>query len=173
MGHLRKMGVRLILYLDNILIMAESKALAEKDSLLTSLGLVLNNEKSVLELTQEIEFLHFRVDFKLMSLSLPGEKIRSIKKECQHLLNNPTVEVRFLSQLLGKLSAPIQGVFPAPLHYHFLIWAKKLALKQNNKYETGRNDLTAWNGKSLLRMPDNLIMETDTSNLGWGFCAME
>jgi hypothetical protein len=60
----------------------------------------------------------------LMSLTLPGEKIRSVKKECQHLLNNPIVEVRVLSQLLGKLSASIQAVFPAPLHYRFLLRAK-------------------------------------------------
>ena len=57
-GHLRKMGIRLIIYLDDILIMAESKALAQKHtavvaSLLTSLEFVINNEKSMFEPTQE------------------------------------------------------------------------------------------------------------------------
>ena len=93
-GHLRKMGIRLIIYLDDILIMDESKALAQKHtavvaSLLTSLGFVISNEKSMFAPTQEIQFWGFRVDSMLMSLSLSGEKISSIKKECQHLLNIP------------------------------------------------------------------------------------
>ena len=186
-GHLRKMGIRLIIYLDDILIMSESKELAQKHtnmvvSLLSSLGFVVNKEKSVFEPTQVLEFLGFQVSSVEMSLSLPGEKIRSIKKECQHLLNNPTVEVRVLSRLLGKLSASIQAVFPAPLHYQSLLKAKNLALKQNQSYETllsldqvaiqeliwWRDHLSAWNGKSLLKKPDSLIIETDASNLGWG-----
>ncbi len=93
-GSLRKMGIRLIIYLDDILIMDESKALAQKHtavvaSLLTSLGFVISNEKSMFAPTQEIQFWGFRVDSMLMSLSLSGEKISSIKKECQHLLNIP------------------------------------------------------------------------------------
>jgi hypothetical protein len=83
---------------------------------------------------------------------------------------------------LGKLSASIQAVFPAPLHYQSLLKAKNLALKQNQSYETllsldqaaiqeliwWRDHLSAWNGKSLLKKPDSLIIETDASNLGWG-----
>lgn len=81
------MGIRLIIYLDDILIMSESKELAQKHtnmvvSLLSSLGFVVNKEKSVFEPTQVLEFLGFQVSSVEMSLSLQGEKIRSIKKEC-------------------------------------------------------------------------------------------
>lgn len=100
-------------------------------------------------------------------------------------MNNPTVEVRVLSDLLVKLSASTEAVFPAPLHYRFLLRAKNLALNQNQNYETPlsldqaaqqeliwwRDHLAAWNGKFHLKKPDNLVIETDSSNLGWdGSC---
>jgi hypothetical protein len=81
------MGIRLIIYLGDILVMSESKELAQKHinmvvSLLSSLGFVVNKETSVFEPTQVLEFLGFQVSSVEMSLSLQGEKIRSIKKEC-------------------------------------------------------------------------------------------
>ena len=33
-----------------------------------------------------------------------------------------------------------------------------------------RDHLAAWNGRSLLRPKDDLLIETDASNLGWGAC---
>ena len=33
-----------------------------------------------------------------------------------------------------------------------------------------RDHLAAWNGRSLLRKKDDLLIETDASNLGWGAC---
>lgn len=52
------MGIRLIIYLDDILIMTESRALAQKHTakvvnLLTSLRFVINNDKSIFKPTQE------------------------------------------------------------------------------------------------------------------------
>ena len=186
-AHLRKRGVRLIIYLDDILVMSACPRIAKyhtmmTTNLLTSLGFVINKDKSVLEPCQELEFLGFLVNSKTMSLCLPKDKIRGIKRDCQQLLDNPCVSGRVLSRLLGKLSASIQAVFPAPLHYRFLLRAKNLALKESQGYETlltldqaaqqelvwWRDHLTAWNGKSLLRKQEDLIIETDASNLGWG-----
>ncbi|XP_048590532.1 uncharacterized protein LOC116601217 [Nematostella vectensis] len=141
-AHLRKRDIRLIIYLDDILIMSASKELALEHSntaasLLSNLGFVINREKSILSPTWELEFLGFLVNSKTMSMSLPRDKIRGIKRECQNMLENPRVSVRDLSCLfLGKLSASIQAVFPAPLHYQFLQKAKHFALKKSLDYET-------------------------------------
>lgn len=71
-GMLRKMGVRLIVYLDDILIMAESKQLATQHaqlvaSTLENLGFVVNYEKSVLTPSLQMEFLGFLVDSKTLT----------------------------------------------------------------------------------------------------------
>ena len=188
-AQLRKMGIRLIIYLDDMLIMAESRDLTIEHTtiavnLLSSLGFVLNEGKSILVPTQELEFLGFLVNSVRMSLYLPRDKVKSIKRECQSLLNNPSVSIRTLSRLLGKLSSSIQAVFPAPLHYRFLLTAKTMALKKTQSYESTlllnqaaqeellwwRDHIAAWNGRFLLRKKDDLLIETDASNLGWGAC---
>jgi hypothetical protein len=90
--------------------------------------------------------------------------------------------VRELAKLLGKLSASIQAVFPASLHYRYLQAVKKQSLAKQGSYKAPviwsaaaleelkwwRDHLTAWNGKALLREPPTLIIETDASTTGWG-----
>ena len=66
-GLLRKMGIRCVIYLDDILIMNEDKELARQMTwaaidLLESLGFLVNHQKSVLEPTQELTFLGFVLD---------------------------------------------------------------------------------------------------------------
>ena len=68
--------------------------------------------------------------------TVPRDKLKSIKGECQAMINNPSVSIRILSRLLGKLSSSIQAVFPAPLHYPFLQMAKTIALKKTQSYES-------------------------------------
>ena len=58
-AQLRKMGIRLLIYLDDILIMSETKELAQVHTtmtvnLLSSQGFVINEEKSVFEPTREL-----------------------------------------------------------------------------------------------------------------------
>ena len=62
MAFVRKQGVRLIIYLDDILIVNESREGASADlemvmRLLQELGFIINKEKSILGPTQKIEFL--------------------------------------------------------------------------------------------------------------------
>lgn len=118
---LRKQGVRLIIYLDDIPIMAESVEIAKAHAnlavnLLTSLGFVINHKKSVLNPSQQLEFLGFTVNSVTMTLSLTHDKLRQIRRESKSLLSNNPVSVRELSRFLGKLNASIQAVFPAPLN---------------------------------------------------------
>ena len=61
---LRRLGIRCILYLDDMLIMAQSKStllehLATAVDLLVSLGFIINLDKSVVKPTHLIEFLGF------------------------------------------------------------------------------------------------------------------
>ena len=124
-GALRQRGIRLIIYLDDLLIMAEThdQALhhaASTLNLLEGLGFLVNYQKSQLLPSQKIEFLGFLIDSNTMTLQLPVEKLRKIRKKCQELLAQTTVSVRELSKFLGLLTSSIQAIFPAPLHYRHL-----------------------------------------------------
>ena len=136
---LRQRGVRLIIYLDDMLIMAESTSLALHHAasalnLLESLGFVVNYHKSQLIRSQQIEFLGFLVDSVTLSLQLPGEKLRKIRKRCQQLLNVGETSIRELSKFLGLLTSSIQAVFPVPLHYRHLQRLKNLILNTLQSY---------------------------------------
>ena len=124
-GLLRKQGICLIIYLDDFLLMASTEETLSYHvtlmvTLLEMLGFVVNYQKSQLNPTQSIEFLSFHINSVTLNISLPLDKVKSIRKECQRVVENPDITIRELAQLLGKLSALIQAVFPAPLHYcHF------------------------------------------------------
>ncbi len=81
---LRTMGLRVIIYIDDILIMEETQSLAREHTaglifLLENLGFIINNPRSLLTPTQEIEFLGFSVNTVSMEIKLPGEKITDQK----------------------------------------------------------------------------------------------
>ena len=132
-----------------------------------------------------MEFLGFLIDSQTMTLALPREKVRKVKKECQSVLNYPQVTVRELAKLIGHLTSTIQAVFPGPLHFRHLQGDKNKSLAQFGYYDSliqlspqaleepvwFRDNLDAWNGKSLISGTRHLIIETDASHKGWGaFC---
>ena len=140
MGLLRKQGIRLIIYLDDILLTAPTaeeltQHITLTVSLLELLGFVINYTKSQLSLVQSIEFLGFLINSVTFQISLPKDKVKSIKRECSKVLANQSITVRELARLPGKLSASIQAVFPAPLHYRYLQAVKKQSLAKQGSYE--------------------------------------
>ena len=78
-GTLRQMGIHLIIYLDDILIMHQNREeLIELTPLICqlfeALDLVVNMKKSILVPGQLIEFLGFLVNSLTMYLILPAQK---------------------------------------------------------------------------------------------------
>ena len=75
---LRSMGVRMIVYIDDILLLGDSPNQVETHLqalvfLLTNLGFIINYSKSITTPTQKIEYLGLLVDSTSLHLSLPGE----------------------------------------------------------------------------------------------------
>ena len=118
--------MRLIVYIDNILILAETPQLPKDHTmgliyLLENLGFIIGYKKCVLELTQLIiDFLGFMVDSVKQELRLPTEKIKKIRAEARKLSASTSTMARKLSQFLGKLNAATRAVPVAPLFYHNL-----------------------------------------------------
>ena len=137
---LRRTGIRLIIYLDDLLFMNSSKVGLQQDMttaryLLENLGFVINLEKSCFQPTQQLEFLGFVVNTLDMTPLLPDCKVEAIKSHCSKMLLHHEVSVRELSQLIGKLTASIQAIFPAPLHYRHLQNLKHKALARFGHFE--------------------------------------
>ena len=184
---LRNLGIRLIIYLDDLLILADSEQaarlhLATAMNLLESLGFIINLKKSVLTPVQTIEFLGMSVDSVTLCLALPRDKVRSIRRECEGLIANPVTTVRQLAHLLGRLSSSIQAVFPAPLYYHYPQQAKIQALRSGGHCESQfflnqeaikelqrwAENLMAWNGRAIAQPDPSMVIESDASKEGWG-----
>ena len=109
--------MQLIVYIDDILILAESKEMARDHVmgllyLLENLGFVISKPKCVLDPMQIIEFLGFSVNSVQQELSLPTGKVK-IRAEARHLLEGSPATVRKLSQFLGRLQAATRQ-FPGP-----------------------------------------------------------
>ena len=97
---LSRWGVRLICYIDDILILAESMGLAEEQvkglhCLLGCFGFIIHLDKSVLTRAQTMEFL---------GISTHGAEVtsRKIRAEARKMSQQPKVSARMLSRLLGK-----------------------------------------------------------------------
>ena len=188
---LRKWGIRILLYLDDMLIMAKSPELLKQHlqvvtTLLAQLGFVLNLKKCVTSPTQIIEFLGFLINSITMTLSLPSEKVGKLQKECRHTINLKSVSGRHLAHLIGMMTSCIPAIQEAPLHYRALQRSKTAAVGSthpnfDNTIQLSREaitDLRWWIDALSADMcrpisppTASLTLETDASKQGWGaFC---
>ena len=87
------MGIRLLIFLDDILIMADSPERAADHTeiairVLESLGFEIKIKKSIFQPTQTIPFLGFIVNLIKKLLLLPEEKLQRLKSSALSLLEN-------------------------------------------------------------------------------------
>lgn len=188
MALLRAWGVRIIIYIDDMLILAESRELATQHLevllfLLEALGFIVNREKSHLCPSQELEFLGLLVDSQSLQLKLPSEKLSQIRKEAGLLHRKTVVSARQLSQFLGKLNAASQALLVAPLFFRALQGDLQKALLQGDQNynqtlslskealeELGwwQYQLANWNGRTVIQTPVQVLIQSDASLTGWG-----
>ena len=95
---LRRLNIRLVIYLNDILLMGRTleEILMSRDTLiflLQHLGFVITLTKSVLKLSQEIEFLGLNIDTHTMTLTLTEEKMKKVILKCHILLSQPPTTV--------------------------------------------------------------------------------
>ena len=183
---LRKLGIRCILYLDDMLIMAQDKKellsqLSTAMELLILLGFVINTKKSICTPKQTMEFLGFEINSKQMSMALPGRKVEEIKRSVRRLKSEKVVTTKQLARLLGLMVAAHPAVLPAPIYYRQLQWEKikivrqwgydsriKLPVAAREELDWWLHSLSQHNGSSLQISQWDLTIETDASTQGWG-----
>ena len=118
-------GVKCVIYLDDLLIVAGSRDLAAlhcaaTTRLLESLGFLVNYSKSQTQPAQELAFLGLNIDSMTEELILPHQKLSDIRKQARKLPRQTWVSAREIAQFVGKLSATVMAIQPAPLHYRSL-----------------------------------------------------
>ena len=180
--------MRLIIYIDDILIIAETPQLLKDHTmgliyLLENLGFIIGYKKCMLEPTQLIDFLGFIVDSVRQELCLPADKTEKIRAEARKLSAATSTVARKLSQFLGKLNAATRVVPVAPLFYRNLQAALGRALEMGDQdysvsvqitpsmreeLQWWETHLSQWNGKTLVTEKPSIVIETDASNRGWG-----
>ncbi|XP_064461987.1 uncharacterized protein LOC135372255 [Ornithodoros turicata] len=185
-AYLRSRGVRLVIYLDDILIMDQSPChlLATTSfvvDFLHALGFIVNQSKSHLVPTRKLLFLGFEVSTSPEpTLGLPLGKGQTITQELKALLQGPR-RARHLAKVIGLLSATSLAILEAPLHLRSLQSLLHQTLKQGSYESTitltveATKDLQWWS-KKLLSCPTRplreksvvQIIQSDSSLRGWG-----
>lgn len=106
-AHLRREGVNIMGYIDDIFIVHESEHtcrlhIVKTIALLERLGFVVNKEKSVLKPVQIMEHLGFKFDSRLMIIKVTDEKKSEIALMSKELLKQRNgVRIRKVAQFVG------------------------------------------------------------------------
>ena len=185
------MGIRVVIYLDDILLLHQDKEelrnLFNKVlELLQNLGFTINREKCSSAPTQSLVFLGGLLNSVNMTISLPSEKLNAITKAAQEMQKDQEVTEKVLSSFLGRLSHAAQtGVWTAPLHYRSIQQQHVNMARQASRWPTAARvslsqrsiqELTWWqsaevqtfNGQPLQLPAFDMTISTDASLLGWG-----
>ena len=138
---LRKINIRVIIYLDDMLILSHTirEAHMSRDTviyLLQNLGFIINVKKSILHPCQKIEFLGMEIDSIKMTLSLTPEKVQKVVKTCQNLLRSHSTTLLELTRVVGLLSSTIQAVEPAKIQLRFLQQQQIVCLRKKMNYQS-------------------------------------
>jgi hypothetical protein len=185
---LRHQGIRMVIYLDDLLVMASSKNECSKHlmmavKLLQSLGFVINKEKSLLIPTQQIEFLGYVLSSTSMQVRISHQKCATIVQKCKDVLHRSTLSIREVASIVGLLKSVIHAIMPSAMFCRHLqlcqIAALKkaelgfegtmtLPLKAKEELNLWIQHLQVWNGRPMFPPPVNFVVQTDASLKGWG-----
>ncbi|KAF7241227.1 Transient receptor potential cation channel subfamily V member 6 [Varanus komodoensis] len=142
-AHLRLRGIRIYPYLDDWLLVSDTKAglLSAVDitcALLQDLGLCINQQKSSLLPTQMINFFGARLDLTLTRAFLPQGRQHAIARCISRIRRERTDPARSIQSLLGHMSASIAVVLHAKLRL------RPLQLFFNRMFRPQRDPPTKW-----------------------------
>ena len=184
---LRRQGHILVIFIDDILIIAASyeacaEAIVAAINVLISLGFVLHVEKSVFLPTRKITFLGFDLDSASMKIRLTKEKISKIMLYITGLLNSERNTIREVAQVIGLLVSSLPAVRYGECHYRALEQDKIIALKTaKGNFDrpmllSSRSiqELNWWlrelpTSYNLIQLPPvEISLNSDASLTGWG-----
>jgi len=182
---LRLLGLRLLDYMDDIMLIASTKEEAlQGTALLTShletLGICLNYPKSSLVPEQEKEFLGFLWNTKEWFMGIPKTKRLKVQGTCIQLARRKRANKLEISSIHGMLQALLPAT--SQLRSQIREMQQWLTVNQTENYHLRlemshpvRMELKWWGQrlkvhiqKDLGQLSSTLHIWTDASDLGWG-----
>ena len=176
-GQWRAVGINVLIYLDDIVISADSlegcqDALNRVRSDLTALGFRINFEKST-EPSTRAQVLGFDIDTETMTISIPNDKRQSIRADIRRTLAAQRLSRRGAKRLLGRLRAlstavPAVRVCTAELLY--MVQRRRTRISEELRRElewwahTGMEMVRCW----VPATRPKIEIFTDASLGGWG-----
>lgn len=173
-------------YLDDFWLMGQSydRCLyntTQTKKLITSLGFLINENKSSIIPNKLCTFLGFVLDSENFQITLPSEKIVRVKSEIQKFLSIKRCTIREFAQMVGLLVSVCPAVEYSWLYTKLFERVKYLNLKPDDNYDKFMNipsellpDLRWW--YDAIQVPfckikhdtHDLEIFSDASNTGWG-----
>ena len=186
--HLQARGHRVIIYIDDILILGNNKKECERSvqavrSCLHDLGARINEEKSHTTPTQKLEYLGFILDSKAMKIWTPAKKLLNTKKALKGFLRKDLATPREAASILGKMNSLSDALLPARVHTAAIHDFKVQTLQRSNNNWDQRatipqaatddaqwwlKNLQALNGREIHPPAKDYDAGTDASDFGWG-----
>ena len=184
---LRDKAITVIPYLDDLLFVAATALQLEKDlrtaqDFLSSLGWIINQDKSHLVPSQEVVYLGYRISSIKRKIFLPEEKIAKLDQAVAQLQSNLLTSVREVMRVLGLMTSCFPAVPWARFHQRPL-QELMLRLWSGQRQDLESQILVSHKVKRMLwwwRSPRNLdrgldwtfpvevVVTTDASAWGWG-----
>ncbi len=190
LARLRSEGIRLVIYLDDILVMAHSEELCRKHThrvveVLAEFGWIINWKKSETSPAQQRTYLGVLIDSQVMTSSLTEERLRRLIESVTQMLDanrRGLLLLRSAAKTLGQMSAAVVGLSLARLKERPLLKAVQRALAAGASWDTPiilehetveacswwLHQMREWNGVSLLPATPSATLTTDASADGYG-----
>lgn len=192
MQFFRNQGIRISIYLDDMIIMAKTPGLAHLHTqyvlnVLEALGFVINRSKSCLEPSRQISHLGLIFDSYRWQITLPQSKLLNIAKDARRILRaneRKCLTMRMIAGLAGKLAAAVAAMPEARFRNRSmqrLVW---FAIRHGRTWSdtvslsaTALRDVVWCSNKSVLHRANrgrirvshpDAILTSDASLTGWG-----
>ncbi len=185
---LREVGVRILNYLDDWLILAQSREQLDdhRDLVLqhlSQLGLRVNWKKSKISPVQRISFLGMELDSVSMTARLTEERAQAVLNCLSSFRGRNVVPLKQFQRLLGHMASadavtPLGLLHMRPLqhwlHSRVLRWAWRRGTLRVGITQQCRRSLSPWTDLAFLRagvpleqVSRHTVVTTDASSTGW------
>ena len=178
---LSEAGVRARMYLDDLMVVAETEALAWEQyakvkSLFTELGLPEAEDKVQVPATQ-VKWLGINICSESMCLSIPHEKLDDVLAEAERCRAKKNIHRRLYESLLGKLLHVAKCVVPARIFMSRMLqayrnaksWFVKVTPEVRADLDWFTEFCRQWNGRALIPLTEpDMSIQVDACLTGIG-----
>uniref|UniRef100_A0AC34FUH3 Reverse transcriptase domain-containing protein n=1 Tax=Panagrolaimus sp. ES5 TaxID=591445 RepID=A0AC34FUH3_9BILA len=187
-AYLRSLGIRLVVYLDDWLIIADSpkELLKQLDCVkltFQSLGLIINWDKSDFTPRYEIEFLGLNLNSKNMTISVPSKKIVKLKEMVKKVLLTDSAKAKIIAGICGLLASFKLASEWSRLKARNIQRLLKSVTRNASGFNKSvvmtpeaKEELAFWLAaplnvfeNRLTEPPVSFVLRTDASKEGWGY----